>query len=59
MVKLFSLLFILLSFSFSNLLPDEKRTIGAYVPDIRLQDHEGKVYSLKEAKKLYHVCKPS
>ncbi len=48
MVKLFSLLFILLSFSFSNLLPDEKRTIGAYVPDIRLQDHEGKVYSLKD-----------
>ncbi len=48
MVKLFSLLFILLSFSFPNLLPDEKRTIGTYVPDIRLQDHEGKVYSLKD-----------
>lgn len=48
MVRLFSLLFILLSFSFSNLLPDEKRTIGTYVPNIKLQDHEGKIYRLKD-----------
>ncbi len=48
MVKVLSLLFILLSLCFSNLLPDEKKTIGTYMPNIRLQDHEGKVYSLKD-----------
>ncbi|MFN3813847.1 MAG: SCO family protein [Aquificaceae bacterium] len=48
MLRLFSLLILLTSLSFSNLLPNEKKTIGSYVPNILLQDHEGKSYRLSD-----------
>lgn len=48
MLRPFSLLLLLISLCFSNLLPDEKKTIGTYVPNISLQDHQGKIYTLKE-----------
>ncbi|MFN7065748.1 MAG: SCO family protein [Aquificaceae bacterium] len=48
MLRLLSLLLLLTSFCLSNPLPNEKKSIGSYVPEIRLQDHEGRIYTLKE-----------
>ncbi len=48
MLRPISLLLLLISLCFSNLLPNEKKTIGNHVPNILLQDHEGKIYTLKE-----------
>ncbi len=47
MVKLVSFLLLFSYTVFANLLPDEKKTIGTYVPDILLEIHTGKKIPLR------------
>ncbi|RME13677.1 MAG: SCO family protein, partial [Aquificota bacterium] len=46
-----SFLLLLLSWG-SELLPDEKKTIGTYVPDVVLEDSEGRVFRIRELNRV-------
>lgn len=53
MSGIFSLLLLLVLLSWANeLLPDEKKTIGTYVPDVSLEDSDGRVFSIKGLNKV-------
>lgn len=47
MLKLISLL-IIVCIAFGSFLPDEKKSIGTYIPDIPLEIHTGEVLRIKE-----------
>ncbi|MGB9873590.1 MAG: SCO family protein [Hydrogenobacter sp.] len=48
MIALVSLLIFLNLCAFAELLPDEKKTVGTYVPNILLETHSGQKVKLKE-----------
>jgi len=53
MSGIFNLLLLLVLLSWANeLLPDEKKTIGTYVPDVSLEDSDGRVFSIKGLNKV-------